>query len=273
MNGIRLPKSLALNILLGILATVVIVFLFLQSLNFWTNHGEYLRVPDVKGKKLEDAAQFLEKQGFEVIIQDSVFQDTTPPLQVIKQFPEPDATVKVNRTVYLTINRAVAPLIDMPNLVGMSFRNAELELRAKGLKLGDTSYVPDIAKNAVKDQVFNNQTIRPGTKIAMGSTIALVLGAGIGNELIPVPDLIGMPYLEAVTLMEANGIGLGVVLPDPDVRDTSASFVYWQNPPRFNDQRKLNLIRMGQMMDVRLSVNKPERTDSLPPPSTTQQEF
>ncbi|MFN5646052.1 MAG: PASTA domain-containing protein, partial [Sphingobacteriales bacterium] len=141
MNGIRLPKSLALNILLGILATVVIVFLFLQSLNFWTNHGAYLRVPDVKGKKLEDAAQFLEKQGFEVIIQDSVFQDTTPPLQVIKQFPEPDATVKVNRTVYLTINRAVAPLIDMPNLVGMSFRNAELELRAKGLKLGDTSYV------------------------------------------------------------------------------------------------------------------------------------
>jgi hypothetical protein len=73
--------------------------------------------------------------------------------------------------------------------------------------------------------------------------------------------------------MEANGIGLGVVLPDPDERDTSASFVYWQNPPRFNDQRKLNLIRMGQMMDVRLSVNKPERTDSLPPPSTTQQEF
>lgn len=244
-------------------ATVVIVLLFLQTLNFWTNHGEYLRVPDVKGKRLDEATLFLEKQGFDVIIQDSIFQDTIPPLQIIKQFPEPDATVKVNRTVYLTINRAIAPLIDMPNLVGLSFRNAELELRARGLKLGDTTYVPDIAKNAVKDQVYQNQTIRPGTKIAMGSTISLVLGAGIGNELIPVPDLFGMPYLEAVTLLEANGIGIGVVLPDQDVKDTTSGFVYWQNPPRFNDQRKLNMIRMGQMMDLRLSLARPERTDSV----------
>lgn len=263
MNGIKLPKSLVWNILLGVVATVVIVLLFLQTLNFWTNHGEYLRVPDVKGKKLDEATLFLEKQGFDVIIQDSIFQDTVPPLQIIKQFPEPDATVKVNRTVYLTINRAIAPLIDMPNLVGLSFRNAELELRARGLKLGDTTYVPDIAKNAVKDQVYQNQTIRPGTKIAMGSTISLVLGAGIGNELIPVPDLFGMPYLEAVTLLEANGIGIGVVLPDQDVKDTTSGFVYWQNPPRFNDQRKLNMIRMGQMMDLRLSLARPERTDSV----------
>jgi eukaryotic-like serine/threonine-protein kinase len=259
LNGIKLPKSLVWNILLGVVATVVIVLLFLQTLNFWTNHGEYLRVPDVKGKKLDEATLFLEKQGFDVIIQDSIFQDTVPPLQIIKQFPEPDATVKVNRTVYLTINRAIAPLIDMPNLVGLSFRNAELELRARGLKLGDTTYVPDIAKNAVKDQVYQNQTIRPGTK----STISLVLGAGIGNELIPVPDLFGMPYLEAVTLLEANGIGIGVVLPDQDVKDTTSGFVYWQNPPRFNDQRKLNMIRMGQMMDLRLSLARPERTDSV----------
>lgn len=264
MKATGLQRSLLLNILLGIAITIVVVFIFLQTLNFWTNHGEYLRVPEVKGKKLDEATILLEKQGFEVIIQDSVFQDTMPPLQVLKQFPEPDATVKVNRTVYLTINRAIAPLIDMPNLVGMSFRNAELELKTKGLKLGDTSYVPDIAKNAVKDQLFRNESIRPGAKVAMGSSIALVLGAGIGNEELPVPDLFGMPYPEAVTLLEANGINLGVVLPDPDVRDTAASYVYWQNPPRFNEQRKLNRIRMGQMMDIKLSMVKPERADSIP---------
>jgi beta-lactam-binding protein with PASTA domain len=95
-----------------------------------------------------------------VIIQDSLFQDTVPPLQVLKQIPEAEATVKVSRTVYLTINRAIAPMIDMPNLVGMSFRNAELELKAKGLKVGDTTYVPDIAKNAVRDQLHNRESIR-----------------------------------------------------------------------------------------------------------------
>jgi eukaryotic-like serine/threonine-protein kinase len=261
-KGNIFERSLGVSILAGIGISLLIIFLFLQTLNFWTNHGEYLRVPEVKGKTLAEATEFLEKQGFEIIIQDSIYQDTMPPLVVLKQFPEPDATVKVNRTVYLTINRATAPLVDMPNLVGMSFRNAELELKAKGLKLGDTTYVPDIAKNAVKDQLLNGASLRPGTKVPMGSVIGLVLGAGIGSEEIPVPDLFGMPYIEAVTLLEANGINLGVVLPDTDLKDTTAGFVYWQNPARFNEERKLNRIRMGQMMDIRLSAIKPERPDS-----------
>lgn len=244
--------------------SLLILFLFLQTLNFWTNHGEYLRVPEVKGKSLAEATALLEKDGFEVIIQDSIYQDTVPPLAVLKQFPDPEATVKVNRTVYLTINRATPPLVDMPNLVGMSFRNAELELKAKGLKLGDTTYVPDIAKNAVKDQSINGASLRPGTKIPMGSVISLLLGAGIGSEELAVPDLFGMPYPEAVTLLEGSGINLGVVLPDADLKDTTAGFVYWQNPPRFNEDRKLNRIRMGQMMDIRLSAIQPERTDSVP---------
>jgi beta-lactam-binding protein with PASTA domain len=271
VKGSLFERSLGANILAGIGISLLIIFLFLQTLNFWTNHGEYLRVPEVKGKTLAEATVFLEKQGFEIIIQDSIYQDTMPPLVVLKQFPEPDATVKVNRTVYLTINRATAPLVDMPNLVGLSFRNAELELKAKGLKLGDTTYVPDIAKNAVKDQVLNGASLRPGTKVPMGSIISLVLGAGIGLEEIPVPDLFGMPYIEALTLLEANGINLGVVLPDADLKDTTAGFVYWQNPARFNEERKLNRIRMGQMMDIRLSTIKPERPDStLLPPTENQ---
>ena len=252
-------RPLWINIIVGVVVSFLLVFIFFQTLQFWTNHGEYLKVPDVKGKTLKDAAQILEKNGFEIVIQDSVFNDTLPPLAVTKQFPDPDATVKVNRTVYLTINRSEAPDIDMPNLIGMSFRNAEQELRARGLRLGDTSYVPDIAKNAVKDQIYKDESIKPATKIRMGSTISLVLGAGIGNEEIAVPDLIGLQYPEAVALLEGNGINLGVVLPDSDLKDTTAGFVYWQSPPRFNEERRLNRIRQGQIMDMRLSVAKPER--------------
>ncbi len=257
-----------MSILAAIGASLLVVFLFFQTLDFWTNHGEYLKVPDVKGKNYLEAVAALEKEGFDVMVQDSVYYDTLAPLVIVKQFPDPDATVKVNRTVYLTINRAIAPMIDMPNLVGMSFRNAELELRARGLKLGDTTYVPDIAKNAVKEQLVNGEPWKPGDKIAMGSRVSLVLGAGIGDEAIPVPDLFGMSYPEALTLIEASGISFSVILLDPDLKDTTAGYVYWQNPERFTEDRKINRIRPGQMMDVRLSLVKPERvTDSLPPPS------
>lgn len=261
-------RPLWVNILAAIGASLLVVFLFFQSLEFWTKHGEYLKVPDVKGRNYIEAVDALEKAGFDVMVQDSVYYDTLAPLVIVKQFPDPDATVKVNRTIYLTINRAIAPMIDMPNLVGMSFRNAELELRARGLKLGDTTYVPDIAKNAVKEQMVDGQPVKPGGKIAMGTRISLVLGAGIGDEAIPVPDLFGMTYPEALTLIEASGISFSVVLLDPDLKDTATGYVYWQNPERFTEDRKLNRIRPGQMMDIRLSLIKPERvTDSLPPAS------
>jgi eukaryotic-like serine/threonine-protein kinase len=60
-------------------------------------------------------------------------------------------------------------------------------------------------------------------------------------------------------LLESNGINLGVVLPDADLTDTLAGFVYWQNPERLDEERKINRIRAGQMMDIKLSLLKPER--------------
>lgn len=257
-------RSLFVNVLAALVLSFLLLFLFLQALDGITNHGAYLRVPDVKGKKALEAVSLLESQGFEVMVQDSVYQESVPPLQVVKQFPDPNATVKVNRTVYLTVNRSSAPLVPMPNLLGMSFRNAELELKMRGFKLGDTTFVPDIAKNAVKDQTVGGVTVRAGSQVPMGTRISLVLGAGIGNEDMPVPDLFGMPYSEAAALMEATGITLGVVLPDADVEDTSSAYVYWQNPERYTPEKTVNRIRPGQMMDVKVSVDKPERKPAEP---------
>ncbi len=251
------------NFLVAIAIILIIFFLFLMSLRYFTHHGDYLKVPDVSNKNIKEASDLLKKEGFEVVIQDSVYYDTIPPLTVVKQFPEPDASVKVNRTVYLTVNKAVPPVIEMPNLIGMSFRNAELELKARGLKLGDTSYKPDIAKNAVLEQLLNHSSIRPGTKITMGTTIALVLGAGVGSQEMPVPDLFGMNYEEASALLEANGIMLGSVVQDEDVKDPGAAFVFRQQPARFNDDGTMNRIRQGQMIDIWITAIKPIRkTDS-----------
>lgn len=250
-------KSLVFNILSGLLISALVLFVFLQTLKFWTSHGQQLIVPDIIGKSFIEAKKMLEKEGFEVVIQDSVFNEAEKPLVVLKQFPDPEATVKVNRTVYLTINSGIAPLIDMPNLVGMSYRTAEIEIRAKGLKLGAITYVPDLAKNAVKNQLFNNAPIRAGSKVALGSRIDLELGSGLGAEEILVPDLFGMSYPEASILLEASGITMGAVLLDANLTDTAAGYVYWQNPPPLKDDNQKNTIRSGQLMDIRLAITKP----------------
>ena len=142
-------RPLWVNILVGLLLAVGIFSVFVLSLNWLTHHNVSRTIPQVTGKSLEDAESILEKAGFEVILQDSIFTDTAKANIVVKQFPEADEVVKVNRKVFLTVNRVVPPMVEMPNLVGYSIRNAEMTLKNAGLKLGDTTFRPDFAKNAV----------------------------------------------------------------------------------------------------------------------------
>ena len=256
-------KPLWVNFLVGLLLILLIILVFLSSLKLITHHGRVMKIPAVTGQSYAEAKKSLESQGFDVMVQDSVYTDSMPPMQVVKQFPEAENLVKVNRTVYLTINRSVPPIVDMPNLVSMTFRTAEMLLRQYGLKLEDTVFKPDFAKNSVLEQQYKNEPIKPGTKIQQGSAITLVLGNGVGMEFY-VPDLFGLDYREARSAVESSGLILGSVVPDPDVTDTTHAYVYRQSPPRFDDEKKPNHIRQGQAIDIFLAAQKPVRgTDSL----------
>lgn len=255
-------RPLWFNILVALVIIFLLGFIFVTSLNWITQHGVARSVPAVTGKKLNDVAKLLEEEGFEMVVQDSVYYDSLPPSVIIKQVPEPDAVVKVNRTVYVTINRFVPPDIDMPNLVGFSFRNAEQVLGNLGLVLGDTTFRPDFAKGSVLEQLYNGNKIEPGTKIKVGSRVELVIGAGIGVEDMPVPKLVGLTFAEAKILMEAQGLILGPVIPSPLVRDNESAYVVRQSPEPKNEEGKRFRIRPGQMIDLWLDVEPPV-TDSV----------
>lgn len=250
-------RPLWVNVIVAIIIALGIFFVFISLLNMITQHGKWKTVPSVIGKNLEEARDLLEDQGFEVVIQDSVYQDTVPRGAVIKQIPESDATVKVHRTVYLTINRSIPPVIEMPNLVGYSFRNAQMVLTNLGLRVGDTTFKPDFAKNSVLEQIYNGSSITPGTGIQMGSIISLVLGDGVGNTEFVVPSIVGMNFSQAKMLLEANGISFAAVIA-PGVTDTMNAYIYKQNPQRFDEDGRRLKIRPGQTMDVWLSVDKPD---------------
>ncbi|WP_315816556.1 PASTA domain-containing protein [Paraflavitalea speifideaquila] len=196
-----------------------------------------------------------------------MYNDTAKALTVMRQFPEGEAIVKVNRTVYLTINRAVAPEIEMPNLEGLSFRSAEIALKQYNLKLKDTSYEPNFAKNAVLEQHYNGKRIKPGTRLAMGSGISLILGSGLGQEEFPVPDLFGKTYTEARVLLESYGLSLGATAFEQGVADSANAYIYVQQPEAVLPDGRMNTIRQGQSINVRLQGQRPVRTtDSIPLP-------
>jgi beta-lactam-binding protein with PASTA domain len=247
-------KPLWANILLGIGILVILVLVFLQSLGWITRHDETMAVPSVTGKSFDEAKKILETQGFKVEIQDTVYNDTAALLSVVKQFPNAEARVKMKRTVYLTINRDAAPDIEMPNLEGMSFRSAAIAIQQHQLKLGDTIYTKDFAKDMVLEQHYHNKRIAAGTKLPMGSSIDLVLARGTGSQDQDMPDLFGMTLGEARQLLESNGLTLG----EPRDGDPNA-YVYKQSPEHLTLSGRVNKIRQGQIVDLWVQAQKPVR--------------
>ena len=260
-------RPLWFNILVAIGSVFLILMIFILLLGLITRHGRSRTVPYVVGKNINDIEKQLTDAGFETVIQDSVFYDSLPPGIVIKQVPDADAVVKVNRTVYVIINRFVAPDISMPNIVGYSLRNAQYTLESMGLKLGDTTSRVDFAKNTVLEMWLNGNQVKPGDKIKVGSTIDLVIARGRGEEELAVPKLIGLQLADARVYLEQLGLSIGAPVAKPDVRDLENAYIYKQSP-----MPGAGRIRPGQMIDVWLQNEKPvvDSTQNNQPPQPPQ---
>lgn len=258
------------NLLVVIALVSVIIFAVFRMLGAITRHGQYQKVPSVTGKNINEAIKMLESMSFVPEVLDSIWDENIPPLAVARQSPEGEDLIKINRRVYLTVNRSQPPLVDVPNMVGLSFRNAQLYLQQLGLKIGDTTRRPDIAKDAVLEQSFGGQPIKAGGRVFVGSAIDFVLGSGVGDDEFNVPTLVGLTFAQAKGQLMAMGLNVAGLIVDADVRDTARAIVYKQNPPNSIELpdgggKQTNTIRAGQSLDLWIGTKPP------PPPSDTEE--
>ena len=231
-----LKKPLWVNILVGIGAFLFLLILLFFSLGFITGNGKTEKVPSVVGLDLTTAQHNLSALGFEVVVQDSIYVDTLARTAVLRQTPDADEVVKKGRTVYLTINRVLAPQIEMPNLVGFSLQSAITYLKVLGLRVGSITLQPDRNKNVVLDQIVNGNQIAPGAKIASGTVINLLVGDGTLSTLVEVPDLIGLTVGTAKSLIESAGFTIGNFTSSTSIQDTANAFVIAQDPIALSSQ-------------------------------------
>jgi eukaryotic-like serine/threonine-protein kinase len=182
---------------------------------------------------------------------------------VLKQLPEPNATVKVNRTVFLTVNRQVPPMIAMPKLQGQSLRFALDVLERNHLKLEDTIFKPDFMKGSVLDQQIAGVSIAENAKVQWGSKITLIIGSGLGGDQMIVPNITGMTFTEAKNYLNQNGIGISAIIAEGVVRDTANAYVVRQNPERYDEEKAPKYIQQGQVMDIWISSTNTVQKDSV----------
>lgn len=246
-----LPLWAHLLIILALMVVLIISLLGLMGVI--THHGEYKTVPGIVGSDYQKAIKKLDSLGFDVQILDSTYTDTVAFGKVLKQYPEPNSTVKVNRTVLLVVNRYTLPLIEMPALEGKSINFAIELMKRYHLTLGDTTTKPDFMQGSVLEQKMRGDRIAPGAKVPWGSRIDLVVGSGLGDNEFNVPDFLGLNYFVVKDSLDSMGILLGALVCDPDVKDTLNAFVWRQTPPHLNTEKEVVRMKSGQLMDIWLS--------------------
>ncbi len=164
------PKGLLvhLSIIVGILLVVVLIF-FYGYLPAKTNHGESVTVPDLEGIHISAVDEFLTNRNLQYeVSSDSGFTEDYAPLTILKQYPLANSKVKENRKIYLTLNASTPPKVKMPRLIDGSVKNAQIVLQSYGLEVGHIRYKPDLAENAVLEQLYKDDKIEPGTFIPKG---------------------------------------------------------------------------------------------------------
>lgn len=181
MSLVKFLTSRAFFIQAFLAAAIVVVFTFLlvQFLDFRTNHGQEIKVPDLSKMKIEIAEEKLKELNLEVYLLDTVdFKADYPPFSIIEQDPKAGSFVKDGRKVYVKLNAGEFTEITIPEFKDKSFRQIRATVKGLTLKEGTISYKPHLAKDVVLQIYQNGRRLRAGDKVKKNSTLDFVLGDG-----------------------------------------------------------------------------------------------
>lgn len=254
------------NLLLAVLAVVLVMAGVNIGLKRFTMHNDTVLVPDMVGKPLSEARQVASKDDLKLIVTDSVFVNRFRHGAVYAQNPKAGTDVKKGRKIYITMNAVKKKQVEMPNLVGLSLRQAKVELTSRHLVLGKLIYVSDIATNNVLAQLRDYQDIPAGQKVDVGTVVDLRLGLNSSDPYTVISSFAGLPYHKAVNAVQDSYLNVSQLVFDETVSsysDSLAAFVYRQ-VPEASDQK----VRMGREVKLYLTLDerklpKPEPLDSL----------
>lgn len=243
------------------------LFAVFLGLNIYTRQGKTITVPSVKGLKEHQIIAGLKSRHLRYTIIDSIHNPELSPGVIVEQIPAEGSKVKRDRMLFITINAFSAEQVRMPALVDYSLRNANVILESFGLKTGRIIYVPSEYTNLVMGQQYNGKDINPGASVPKGSEIDLIVGHGLSNEQIPVPDLLGLTLDEANSFLgSGTKLSIGAIICDETIQsksDSTMAIIYRQSPAPMQGA----MIRQGASLSVWISTNMElilsSMTDSL----------
>lgn len=243
------------HLVAAVIVAIVLVTAAIIFLNVVTRHGRELIVPDLSNMSVAQADSVAASHHMVIDVKDSVFVKRMKKGAVYRQNPSPGSRVKSGRRISLTINAINSKKLTMPNLVGLSMRQAKAELLSRGLVLGKLVYIQDMATNNVIRQIYENSEIEPGTMIESESVVDLVVGLNGYDFVTYVPDVIGLKQISAVDAVHDHSLNIRTLRFDKTVKnyDDSLNARVWRQTPEPSDSIH---VKMGSDITLYLTLDE-----------------
>ena len=240
-------------------------------LRIYTDHGESVEIPDLKGRTSTEVADILDRIELRYEIRDSVYSLETAPGTVLDQFPKPGQKVKENRTVFITLSAVSQEMILMPQLTDISFRQATNLIEGAGLIAGNIEYKPSEFPNLVLEQKVNGRIVREGEMIPKGSVVDLVLGTEGNATSSKVPTLFGNDLTEAQLKIQEAFLNLGTVTYDESFTSEEEKIkgLIWKQSP---DPAEIFEVARGTSIDIWLTID-PTKLEAKPETEEPENSF
>ncbi len=184
-----------------------------ESIVFVVSDGPELRtLPDLDGEPVQDALDELYDLALESDLREAEFSEDVPSGLVISWTVQENpalvagAQVLPGTVIEVVPSKGPEPR-EVPNLSGLDMAQVTAELDALRL---ETVQDDDVFSDDVPVGFVVQQQPAPGTMVERGSTVTVQVSKG--PDVVPLPDLTGLPYAEAEALLLDTGFTIGEVL-------------------------------------------------------------
>ena len=225
----------------------------------YVRYGQEIILPDTEGMVIEDAAKLLESRGFKVIEKDPKFTTAFNPGRVYEQTPAPLSKVKKGRRVYLTPSLEEL-LLTVPDIIGLSQRNAYLKIERTGFKIDSIFY--DFSNKILEGAVIA-QSIPAKLEAKRGTPIWITVSLG------PQPNIFSVPNLRNKSLVNAKALIVKAGLKEGNVsfrleKDLIPFTVIWQSiNPGTKLKERVTIDLIISITDIDQIADPPEEMEEL----------
>lgn len=182
--------------LLGLIGAVVGFYLVMNYvvMPIYTRQGAAVTVPEVRELPFEQASNLIEDRDLRPERRDQPFNPSLPRDAVVDQNPQPNASVKPGRRIYLYVNSGARQLVTVPDVLTQTEMNAKSSLSQLGLTNVEVRRDENPSPNA---GTVTRQNPDPGQTVGAESRITLWVSKGLGSERVTIPDVRGLAPVDA----------------------------------------------------------------------------